>query len=306
MPGSILITGGFGNLGSWLTEYFCNAGFEVTVLAHSKKRALPNLTYKSILADITNLASLQKTLTQTYDYCLHTASHNDFFVEDYPQKALDVNTLGTRNLLEVLHNRINKHFIYFSTFHVYGKNAGTITEETLPEPKNDYANTHLFAEFYVKQFVTTKNFPASIIRLTNSYGAPKQIDATKWYLVLNDVTRSAYEKKEITLLSNGKPTRDFIAMFDVCQILHKLLTLPASGEIYNISGENCITMLEIAQKVQHCMPNKTPITLNQQDKSSSSELFVSSQKLYSKINFTPKERFEIEIHNIITLLENHG
>jgi len=65
-------------------------------------------------------------------------------------------------------------------------------------------------------------------------------------------------------------------------------------------------MLEIAQKVQHCMPNKTPITLNQQDKSSSSELFVSSQKLYSKINFTPKERFEIEIHNIITLLENHG
>jgi UDP-glucose 4-epimerase len=310
MSGSILITGGFGNLGSWLSEYFCKAGYDVTILSHHEHKALPNLSYQTILADITNLNTLKNVLTQNYDYCLHTASHNDFFVDNYEQQALMVNALGTRNLLEVLHDKINKHFIYFSTFHVYGKSSGKIDEQTIASPKNDYASTHLFGETYIEQFVQTKQFPASVIRLTNSYGAPKQMNATKWYLILNDLSRMAYEKKQLTLLSNGNPTRDFIAMADVCQIIEKMLPLEAIGEKYNISGQNCITMLEIAQKVQQTYQNRhqsnLDITINTDDTSTSQSLYIDSTKLYSQINFQPTQRFEDEINSIFDLLENNG
>ena len=71
-------------------------------------------------------------------------------------------------------------------------------------PKNDYASTHLFAEYYVKQFGLTHGLQYTILRLTNSYGSPTFVDSNKWYLVLNDLTRSAYENGRIIIKSNGK------------------------------------------------------------------------------------------------------
>ena len=61
---------------------------------------------------------------------------------------MEINTVGTKNLLEALNLTNLKNFVYISTFHVYGLTEGDIDENTELNPKNDYALTHLFAEFY--------------------------------------------------------------------------------------------------------------------------------------------------------------
>ncbi len=250
MSGKVLITGGFGNLGSWISIHLAKLGYEMYILTREETHTLDDINYNIITCDITDITSLKKVLDFHIDYCIHTASINEFFLPNYPQNALNINTLGTRNLLEVLSEKNIKNFIYFSTFHVYGIHHGIIDENFTLNPKNDYASTHLFAEYYVKQFNFTHNLKYTIFRLTNSYGAPTFEDTTKWYLVLNDLVKSAYENNKIIIKSNGKAKRDFIHMSDVSDIVDKILKIDATNDIYNLSSNKSYEIIELANLVQ--------------------------------------------------------
>lgn len=100
----ILITGGLGNLGLWITEYLSQKGYEIYIL--STHDNLNGIQIKSnfilLQADIRDLDNLKKVVPNDVDYIIHLASFNDFFLPNYSQKALEINSLGTRNLLEVI------------------------------------------------------------------------------------------------------------------------------------------------------------------------------------------------------------
>jgi UDP-glucose 4-epimerase len=303
----LLITGGLGNLGSWLTEYFSNS-YDVYVLSKNCNIEL-KCKYTLIQADITNLNDLKLKLDIEFDYCIHTASYNEFFHENYPQDALLINSLGTRNLIEVLNNTNIKNFIYLSTFHVYGKNSGVINESTELNPKNDYASTHLFAEYYIKQFFITDGFPFVIFRLTNSYGAPKHIDSTKWYLVLNDLVKSAYNKKKIILKGNGKAVRDFIWMGDVCSVLKQSLDFKSSiDNIFNLSSGITFSIIDLAKIIQDVYMKRyaenIDILINKTDKTGDLILKVDNAKLNSLIHFNFTNKLNEEVDSIFKLLED--
>jgi UDP-glucose 4-epimerase len=305
----ILITGGLGNLGSWLSEHFYRQGYQVSILSKNSRKLEIDLKYEYISCDISDLKDcLDKLGNSSFDYVIHAASVNDGFVADYPRLALEVNTWGTRNLLEVFKDKGLKNFIYLSTFQVYGKYAGAIDENTPLTPRNDYGTSHLFAEYYVKQFHYNFKMPFTIIRLTNSFGCPKDYNSSKWYLVLNDLARTAFEKKEIVLKSNGKAPRDFIWMGDVCTALERLVEKEASNEIFNISGEQTLRMKDVADFVQQAYQEFAGTTLevkvNNEDKSEFPDgLSVSAQKLRNFIGpFTSGPKFKEEAKNIFAFL----
>lgn len=309
MRKNLLITGGLGNLGSWLTDYFCRyTDMKVYVLASRQRPILQDLDFTFIACDIADTSSCQQALSKfTFDVVIHTASVNDFFKENFAHDALIVNALGTRNLLDYFKDKKLENFIYFSTFQVYGQRSGLITEETPAEPKNDYGSTHLFAEYYVKQFHSTHKLPYTIFRLTNSYGCPKDHDSSKWYLVLNDLSRMAATEGQIVLKSNGQATRDFIWMGDVCKIIHEAIKRPAPQDTFNIAGEQTYTMLYIAQQVQEAYQEMygkdLPIKINEEDKSVyPDDLQVSAKKLQSCYEYELQVRFKEEAKNIFKIL----
>lgn len=306
----ILITGGLGNLGSWLTRHFTSLNYDVYVLAKNKREILATQKFTYINCDISNLEDCKAKLKDLpFDYIIHTASVNDMFVENYAALALDINTKGTRNILEAINKTQLKNFIYFSTFHVYGVSEGEITENSPLLARHDYATTHLFAEYYVKQFNLTHQLPYTIIRLTNSYGCPIDTETSKWYLILNDLAKMAYVKGEIILKSNGTASRDFVWMGTVCSVMEKLINLPkAPNDIFNLSGEQTFKMIDIAKYTQNAIlkyANKAiEIQTNVDDKSiQSNTLNVSSQKLKSIITYENQNMFEQEAENIFKLLE---
>ena len=307
----LLITGGLGNLGSWFTDYFSNqAEYEVHVLASRERPILQEANFKFISCDISNAEQVSQALSpHQYDQVIHTASVNDYFKPNFAKDALLVNALGTRNLLEHFVKQPPAHFVYFSTFQVYGQRSGLITEETSTEPKNDYGTTHLFAEYYVRQFHANHQLPYTIFRLTNSYGCPKDHDSSKWYLVLNDLARMAATEEKIVLKSNGKATRDFIWMGDVCRMVDQVLQLPqAPNDTFNICGEQTFSMLDIAHEVQTAYENtygkQLPISKNEQDTNQyPDDLKVSAEKLKSVISYSLTQRFQEEASAIFHMLK---
>ncbi len=301
----LLITGGFGNLGLWFSEYFTKQGYQLYILS---KNIRDSLSYKTIQADITNLDELKERVKSIeLDYIIHTASYNEHFHKNYAKKALLVNSLGTRNLIEVFKDKNIKNFIYLSTFHIYGVTSGVIDETTPPNPKNDYASTHLFAEYYLKQFYNSSHFPYIIFRLTNSYGSPKSINTNKWYLVLNDLVKSAYLYRKITLKSNGEAKRDFIWMGDVCSVVEKSLDFKPNS-IFNLSSKKSYNILSLAKRVQKIYRERygenIEITINREDRREALDLVVDNSRLMRVIDFKFSDRFDSEIENIFTLLES--
>jgi len=310
MSGKVLITGGLGNLGLWITDYLLKQNYDVTIL--SARTDLDKTQFNQKLdfihCDIRDLDNLKKLVPQKLDYVIHLASINEFFLEDYPEKAININSFGTRNLLEILKSRKIKRFVYFSTFHVYGKSYGNISETMELFPKNDYASTHLFAEYYVKQFKDNYNIPYTIFRLTNSYGSPKDINSSKWYLVLNDLSKMAFEKKTIILKSNGKAIRDFIFMGDVAKVVEKSFSFK-DNEIYNLGSGVSTSILEIAKMVQEVYfevyKTHVNIEVNKSDKTEIKNLSVNISKLQKIVNIEFKPYFKEEILKIFNLLETN-
>lgn len=185
-----------------------------------------------------------------------------------------------------------------------------ITENSPLNPRNDYASTHLFAEYYIKQFYFSHNLNYTILRLTNSYGTPTFIDTNKWYLVLNDLVKYAYNKHKIFIKSNGEVKRDFIFMGDVAIVVGELLKINATDDIYNLSSSHSYRIIDLALlvKKEYEQRYKTPIDIkiNENDTSTYSDLIVKNDKLKSIIKYETTNAMNKEIKKIFNLLEKQN
>jgi UDP-glucose 4-epimerase len=306
-PLNLLITGGSGNLGSWLSRHLA-PHHQVTVQSRRAEAWVPAGATRWV-ADMLDADALRTHLeAHAYDVVIHLASANEFFEPAYAKKALDVNTWGTRLLLDALGTTPQRpHLLYFSTFHVYGKASGTVTEDTPPTPRNDYAASHYFAEHYVRMVGDQHKLPWTIFRLTNSYGAPLWADSSKWYLVLNDLARMAHSTQTLVLKSNGKARRDFIWMGDVCQMAAAYLQQPTPGQVYNLGSGITYDVLHIAQAVQQAYLQHSgqhiPIQVNTADTTDYPALQVDCSRLHQLLKPTLHEAFAEEALAIFRLLE---
>ena len=306
---NLLITGGLGNLGLWLTHYFLDRGECVTVIGRTEKIIINNDNYKFITCDITKQDDLELAITEHYDFCIHTASYNEHFQAGYKAKALSINALGTDNLCEALLKHGVGKLIYLSTFHVYGASTGVITELSEVSPVNDYGLTHYFAEKYIEKHSKINGLNFCTLRLTNSYGCPKDIDTDKWYLVLNDLCKNAYEKNKIVINTNGRGTRDFIWMEDVVNTVSAVMSeAQCSNALYNLSSGKSLSILDLALIVKQAYKEKfkkdLPIEVNTSDKTEPSELTVENKKLLDIISIKFNKNILLEATNIFELLES--
>tara|TARA_B100000073_G_scaffold52454_3_gene38690 strand:+ start:1569 stop:2453 length:885 start_codon:yes stop_codon:yes gene_type:complete len=281
--------------------------FNVSVLTKSQRKLEINSNFNLILADLMNPSQLYDELkNKDFKYVIHAGSVNDSFVENYRELAYQVNTFGTRNLLDALNMDQVEHFIYLSTFQVYGKYDGLINESSETTPLNDYGLSHLFAEYILRLHLRDPKY--SIIRLTNSYGCPKDVNTSKWHLITNDLAKMAFDEKKIKLNSNGDALRDFIWMGDVCYILRKLLGKKPENQIYNLSRGKSLSLKAIANKVQAAYQEHynelLPIHLNDKDHTRHSKsLSVDMSKLKMLVNFEYHDELINETINIFKLLE---
>ena len=307
----ILITGASGNLGSWMMEHFASS-FEVVGLSRQEGAASPNGEHRMVYADITNEDRLKQILVEEKPaIVIHLASVNESFLSGYADLALAVNAGGTAKLLRACAAIPLQRFIYFSTFHVYGKNGGLINEYTNTAPANDYALTHFFAEQYV-QMLSAGKFPFTIFRLSNSYGCPLDKHSNKWYLLFNDLCRQAIEKKELRLKTNGKARRDFIPMKQVVEIVEACLAEKRTeNSILNLGSGISRDLLHVTKEValayQSHYGKELPLFINEEDQHKyPDDLVFSVEKLKSLVPFEQVEAFQPEAIKIFQKFGDTG
>jgi UDP-glucose 4-epimerase len=254
-----LITGGFGYLGGRIAiDVARHTSYQVR-LASRRKQPPPSWLQEAqtVAFDLLKSEAFDGALDQV-EAVVHLAALNEIQSLESPQKAVEVNTLGTLNLLNAAIRAKVKRFIYFSTAHVYGAPlAGHITESSLPRPTHPYAITHHAAEEFVLAARDKAQIEGIVIRLSNGFGAPTHAGVDRWTLAVNAFCRQAVLEKELLLTSSGSQQRDFITLHDVGRAVSHFLDLPHSkcaDGLFNVGGECTMTILAMAEQVIKCCP----------------------------------------------------
>lgn len=159
--------------------------------------------------------------------------------EDYNASIIK-NTLGLVKLVDWAKKQGIKQFIYMSSAHVYGELNKNIDEKAELNPKNLYANLHVFAENYIRS-----TFEDSlIIRLNTVYGNPP-LNFKRNGLIPFSFPYELALNNRIVIRSHGLQSRNFVSTNTIANFVLKAVLKRKSG-IVNILGHHSISVLRFA------------------------------------------------------------
>jgi len=177
----ILVTGGVGFIGSNLCKKLSEFDKQVVIFDNGFRMGFLDFKNEShislIKGDITNQEDWKK-IPSDIDYVFHMGAINGtkFFYE-IPEKVLEVNTLGTYNMLKWINNSRAKGFFFASSSEIYGIPKIFPTSETeemmIPDPKNprfSYSSSKMIGEILCINFAKKYGISYSIGRFHNVYG----------------------------------------------------------------------------------------------------------------------------------------
>ena len=249
----ILVTGGSGFIGSNYVEYALEKGHEVTNLSkhtyasnpYALKHLEGNPRYHFIAADITDPIAVSIALKDK-DAIVHFAAetHVDRSFT-YPKDFMQVNTVGTFTILDVLRRMETKpRMICMSTDEVLGEVlTGQSIEADPINPRNPYSASKAAAEAFAKAYHYSYGAPVVILRATNNYG-PRQHPEK---LIAKIITRTLANKP--FTLYEGEAVRDWLFVRDTCQAVELLIEKGRAGQIYHIGTYEHRTVRQVAETV---------------------------------------------------------
>ena len=301
----ILITGGFGFIGSHLSESLVK-NHNIILLSRSKKK-WENIEkiakqVKIEYIDVTNFKKLENCLKKHMpDMIIHLAgetSHSRSF--ENPLNDVDTNTKSTILILEFIRKFNPKcKFILGSTFIVIGKPKKLpVTEESSCSPTTVYGTNRLSSETFCKIYHNVYGLKTIVFRITNSFGPREQIIPNK--NAVNYLIYRAFCKKEITIFNEGKFFRDLIYITDVIDAIKIIMRKGKMGETYWISSGKKIWFSKLGKLLENntlASVKFTP-TPKYTKKVDVGNFIVDNSKL-KKLGWKPKISIELGIQNTL-------
>ena len=170
----VLIIGGYGFLGLWLTKGLSKKNFEISILDPKlNQKKLKKYKIKLYFKfSSTNYKKLKNAINKdNWDYIVNLAAWGGTgngllkAADENFEKALYVNVKAFRNLLEELKNRNKIKIIWSSSTVVFGDESyykyKKVNEKSELNPKTNYGLTKVLAEKITKYFI--KNYNMNII-----------------------------------------------------------------------------------------------------------------------------------------------
>ena len=261
MSATVLLVGGFGNLGGRIAAHLSQFQDHQIVLASRKKQAAPLWAKdaQTIQLDVTDPTTFTN-IPKSVNCIVQLAATNDVDSAQNPELARTVTAEGTASLLNAaIHNGIER-FVYFSTAHVYGAPLqGTFIESSPTHAVHPYATTHLEAESAVATAHENGDIQGIRVRLSNGFGRPMAYEAADWRTLTSDLCRQAVLEKRMDMRTDGLQERNFITKTDIARAVHHLIGLPkadASNGLFNLGGSKSQTLLAMANMIQERAQNK--------------------------------------------------
>lgn len=240
----VVVTGGAGCIGSYVVDQVLAEGAAEVICIdnfdHGKRenldQALTTGRLNIVEGDIRDTACLDKVF-RNVDYCFHLASLKIIQCMAEPRHALEVNVVGTYNVLEACVQHKIKKVVLASTASVYGQADRFPTKED-HHPYNNhtfYGALKVADELMFRSFFQMHKLESNTLRYFNVYGP--RMDASGKYTEVLIRWYDLIRKGEPPLIyGDGKQTMDFIFVEDVARATILALKNDSYNEIFNCAS----------------------------------------------------------------------
>jgi UDP-glucuronate decarboxylase len=296
----ILVTGGAGFLGSWLSIVMGKAGGNVDAVDNLATGFEKNLTVgargnvRFIQASVEDFA-----LSGSYDFVFHFASRaSPEEYQLYPVQTLLANSIGTMKMLDLARINPNCVVIYASSSEIYGDGNVFPTPETYYGNVNPigirscYDEAKRFGEALCMAYFRNYSMDVRMVRIFNTYGERIREDGA-YARALPRFLVQALKGMPITIYGDGTQTRSFTYVSDTVRGILTLATTPnMQGEVFNIGNTEEITILKLAETILKKTGSKSEFTFSPLGQDDPKRRQPDITKARQKLGWSPKVSLE--------------
>jgi UDP-glucose 4-epimerase len=293
----VLVTGGSGFIGSHVVDQLLESGVTVRIL---------DMVYPTYWDDDGNLEFYKGSILDfdevrmamnRVDAVIHLAAvANVNAVVDEPHYSENINVRGTVNILEAMRRTDVDRLVYTSTSWVYSDVEEVEVDETTPlaHPAHLYTATKITSEFYCQAYSNHYDIDTTIVRYGIPYG-PRARSGT----VLPIFVRLALDGEDLTVHGSGEQYRNFVYVEDLAKGTVLSLKPEAVGEVYNLTGDEKISVNQIANTVQELVDRDIEIVHEDSREGDFSGKDIDNSKATAELGWRPETPFREGVRKYI-------
>jgi UDP-glucose 4-epimerase len=305
-PGSILVTGGAGYIGSHVALQLAARGERVVILddlSRGFRQAV--LTTPLVIGKVGDRDAVAKLLkSHGVDTVMHFAAYTVVpeSVQD-PLKYYANNTCSTRTLLECCVEANVRHFVFSSTAAVYGTPADGVAAETSPTaPINPYGTSKLMSEWMLASVAQASPLRYAALRYFNVAGSDSsgrigQATPNATLLIKVACEAAVGKRSHVSIFGTDFPTedgtgvRDYIHVEDLATAhLDALTYLRAGGTstTLNVGYGQGYSVRQVLASVERISGQRLSVREEPRRPGDPAALVARADRIVSELNWRPR------------------
>jgi len=251
---NVLITGGAGFIGAYLTKKLIGMGVKVTVVDNLQDVGAISYVHpqaRFINADITDVSLYSSLAKNKFDTVYHLAAQSAGEPSyDDPKYDVMTNSYATYLVAKFCKETGVSRLIYSSTVAVYGNSIGGVMDESYPiNPDSIYGVSKFSGELFIRQILKDSNTKFTIFRVFNTYGPGENLNFQKKGVV-SIYIGYIWKNKPVIVKGSLDRFRDLTYIEDTVNALICCHSIAKSfGEVYDLSSGSKIVVRELLKKL---------------------------------------------------------
>jgi nucleoside-diphosphate-sugar epimerase len=309
----VCITGGAGFIGSYLVERLL-PDHDVVVYDNLRRNALqyagvdghPHL--RCIKGDVMDYAAVRAAVEGCHAVIHCAAIAGVYSVDRNAVTTMEVNLLGTHQVVKAALDAGVERFVEFSTSEVYGpfihkgKEDDLTTIGPIGESRWVYAASKLASEHLSYAHYKEDGLPLAIVRPFNVYG-PRQVGDG----AIRGMIIQALQHAPITLYNDGTQIRSWCFVDDFVDGVLRCVEKPeAIGQAFNLGNpQGTVTNFELANLIIRLTASKSEIVFKPHPGPEVDLRVPSIEKAGALLGFRPKVSLEAGVSRTIPWYAEH-
>lgn len=309
-PGSILVTGAAGFIGSHVCEALLARGERIVALDSfddfydpARKRAniahveasarRHNAECTVVQADFCDQPSLDAIFrTHSISGVIHLGARAGVRPSiARPDLYARTNVLGTTMLLELARRVPGIRFVCASSSSVYGNNTKTpfAEEDPVDHPISPYAATKKACELIGHTYHHLYGLPVAMLRFFTVFGPRQRPD-----LAISLFMRSIARGETIPVFGDGSTSRDYTYIADiVAGVIAAYDRIPGFGfRVWNLGGDHPITLRDMIESIERVVGRKAVIDRKPSQPGDVDRTWADLSRARAELAYAPRTSFD--------------
>jgi len=316
---SVLITGGLGVIGSWVTRNLAEQGVRVVTYDSRPDTTLVKDIIEKVdcvTGDVLDMPNLLRTIKYFgVERIIHLATAGPPSMEANPFGTYKINVDGAMNVLEAARLMDIKRVVCASSQAVYELAQGEYghptykpTDEDYPKaPKTVYGVTKLFIENMCFSYKRLFGLDIIILRFGSTYGPRKQQAGHGMVALASQIIESAMLRKPLKIPQGGDQIMDMVYNRDLANgIVLACFAENLKHHVFQLGtgkGETLQHLVEILDKIFGGVPIEIGPGLDPWETSISNYLVLNINRARRELNYSPQYDLEAGVGDYIKTME---